>query len=149
MLDDRLRVKIREELGATYSSRVVSQPSRALSGFGLLQSSLIVAPDQAASLVGVIQGVAAGLGKQGVSEDELRRALEPTLTSIRDIKRSNRYWMESVLNLSSRHPQQLQWPLTIIEGFADIKAEELTQLARQYLKPEQAAAVIVSPAGSH
>lgn len=149
VLDDRLRVKIREELGATYSPRVVSQPSRALNGFGLLQSSLIVAPDQAPSLVGVIQGVAAGLGEQGVSEDELRRALEPTLTSIKDLKRNNRYWMESVLNLSSRHPQQLQWPLTIIEGFAAIKAEELTQLARQYLKPEQAATVIISPAGSH
>lgn len=146
VLDDRLRVKIREELGATYSPRVVSQPSRALSGFGLLQSSLIVAPDQAASLAGVIKTVAAGLGAQGVSEDELRRALEPTLTSIKDLKRNNRYWMESVLNLSSRHPQQLQWPLSILEGFAAIKAEELTQLARQYLKPEQAATVIVSPA---
>lgn len=148
VLDDRLRVKIREELGATYSPRVVSQPSRALSGFGLLQSSLIVAPDQAAALAGVIKGVAAGLGEQGVSEDELRRALEPTLTSIKDLKRSNRYWMESVLNLSSRHGEQLQWPLTIVEGFAAIKAEELTQLARQYLKPEQAATVIVSPARS-
>ncbi len=115
-------------------------------GFGLLQGSLIVAPEQAASLAGVIKTVAAGLGEQGVSEDELRRALEPTLTSIKDLKRSNRYWMESVLNLSSRHPQQLQWPQTILEGFAAIKAEELTLLARQYLKPEQAATVIVSPA---
>ncbi len=146
VLDDRLRVKIREELGATYSPRVVSQPSRALTGFGLLQGSLIAAPEQAASLAEVIKTVAAGLGEQGVSEDELRRALEPTLTSIKDLKRSNRYWMESVLNLSSRHPEQLQWPLTILEGFAAIKAEELTQLARQYLKPEQAATVIVSPA---
>jgi zinc protease len=89
--------------------------------------------------------VAADLNRKGVSEDELRRALEPTLTSIRDIRRKNRYWMESVLNLSSRHPQQLQWPQTMLEEFAAIKADELTALARQYLAPERAATVIVGP----
>jgi zinc protease len=145
VLDDRLRIKIREELGATYSPRVTSQPSRGQEGFGLLQSTLVVAPDQAAPLARVIRETAASLGSKGVGEDELRRALEPILTSIRDIKRNNRYWMESVLNLSSRHPQQLQWPLSIIEGFAAIKAEELTALAKRYLQPELAATVIVSP----
>jgi zinc protease len=145
VLDDRLRVKIREELGATYAPQVISMPSRGHAGFGLLQSNLIVAPEQAAPLAQVIRQVAASLGDQGVSEEELRRALEPTLTSIKDIKRNNRYWMESVLMLSSRHPQQLQWPLSISEGFAAIRAEELTTLARQYIRPEQAATVIVSP----
>lgn len=145
VFDDRLRVQIREELGATYAPQVISQPSRGHAGFGLLKSSLIVAPEQAEPLAKVIREVAGNLGVKGVNEDELRRALEPTLTSIKDIKRNNRYWMESVLNLSSRHPQQLQWPLSILEGFAAIKAEELTALARQYLAPEQAATVIVGP----
>jgi zinc protease len=110
-----------------------------------MKSSLIVAPEQAEPLANVIKEVAAILATKGVSEDELKRALEPTLTSIKDIKRNNRYWMESVLHLSGRHPQQLQWPLSILEGFAAIKAEELTLLARQYLVPEQAATVIVGP----
>jgi zinc protease len=145
VLDDRLRVQIREDLGATYAPQVVSQPSRAHDGFGLMKSSLIVAPQQAEPLAKVIKATAANLGSKGVSEDELHRALEPTLTSIKDIRRNNRYWLESVLNLSGRHPQQLQWPLSILEDFAAIKAEELTALARQYLAPEQAATVIVSP----
>jgi zinc protease len=113
ILDDRLRVKIREELGAAYSPQVLSMPSRGNEGFGLLKSSLIVAPEQAQSLAKVVKEAAGSLGEKGVSEDELHRAMEPTLTSIKDIKRNNRYWMESVLNLSGRHPQQLQWPLTI------------------------------------
>ena len=146
VLDDRLRLKIREELGATYSPQVFSHPSRASAGFGLMQSSLIVAPDQAEKLAQAIKEVAADLSRTGVSEDELRRALEPTLTSIKDFRRTNRYWMESVLNLSSRHPQQLQWPLTMQEEFAAIRADELTALARQYLAPERAATVIVGPA---
>jgi zinc protease len=145
VFDDRLRVRIREELGASYAPRVTSQPSRAHADFGLMKSSLIVAPEQAEPLAKVIKEVAGSLGNKGVSEEELGRALEPTLTSIKDIKRNNRYWMESVLNLSGRHPQQLRWPLTISESFAAIKAEELTELARQYLVPEKAATVIVKP----
>lgn len=147
VLDDRLRVKIRDELGATYSPQVSSLPSRAHAGFGLLKSSLTVAPDQAQPLAKVIKEVAAALGSKGVTQDELHRALEPTLTSIKDIKRNNRYWLESVLNLSSRHPQQLQWPLTITEGFAGITADELTVLAARYLLESQAATVIVTPGG--
>ena len=65
VLDDRLRVKIREELGATYSPHVVSQPSRAHAGFGLMKGSLIVAPEQAEPLAKVIKEVAGSLGSQG------------------------------------------------------------------------------------
>ena len=146
VLDDRLRVKIREELGATYSPRVFSQPSRIRPDFGLLQGRLTVAPEQAAALARVIKQTGANLGDKGVSQDELRRALEPTLTSIRDARRTNRYWLEAVMNLSSRHPLQLQWPLTIETDFAAIKAEELTALAARYLRAEQAAVVTISPA---
>lgn len=145
VFDDRLRIKIREELGAAYAPRVISQPSRVREGFGLMRSSLIVDPEQAESLAGIIKKVAASLATTGIGEDELRRALEPTLTSIRDIRRTNRYWLESVLNHAGRHPEQLRWPLTILDGFAAIKAEELTELARRYLEPDRAATVIVGP----
>ena len=47
-------------------------PSRGNQGFGLLKSSLVVAPDQAAALAKVVKEAAAGLGDQGVSEDELQ-----------------------------------------------------------------------------
>jgi zinc protease len=114
----------------------------------LFEGRLTVAPEQAEFLAGVIKKAAASLGEQGVSQDELQRALEPTLTSIKDIKRNNRYWIESVLNLCGRHPQQLQWPLTITEGFAGITADQLTALAAQYLRDDQAATVIVTPAAA-
>ncbi|MBM9616041.1 insulinase family protein [Desulfobulbus rhabdoformis] len=145
ILDDRLRVKIREELGATYSPQVNSAPSRAHDGFGLLRSSLIVAPEQAETLAQTIKEVADSLVQQGVGEEELQRALKPILTSIKDIKEDNRYWMESVLKLSSRHPQQLVWPESILEEYAAIQADDVTALARQYLRPELAATVIISP----
>ncbi len=147
VVDDRLRLTIREELGATYSPQVFSLPSRIRPNFGLLQGRLTVDPAQAKTLAQVIKQTAADLGVRGVSQDELHRAKEPVLTSIRDARRTNRYWLEAVLNQSSRHPQQLQWPLTMEADFAAITAEELTALAARYLRAEQAAVVLVAPAG--
>lgn len=145
VLNDRLRVEIRQVLGATYSPRVFSRPSRVHAGFGLMISSLTAAPDQAELLAAKIREIASGLAFEGVTEEELHRALEPTLTSIRDMQRTNRYWLESVLNLSHRHPQQLQWPLTIREDFTAITAADVTALAKRYLHEKLAATVIVTP----
>ncbi len=145
VLNDRLRVDIRQELGATYSPRVFSRPSRVHDGFGLMISSLTADPDQAEFLAEKIREIASVLSREGVNEDELRRALEPTLTSIRDMQRTNRYWLESVLNLSHRHPQQLRWPLTIREDFTAISAADVTALAERFLREELAATVIVTP----
>ena len=62
------------------------------------------------------------------------------------MKQTNRYWMESVLSLSSRHPQQLEWPLTIQQDFASITAREISDFAARYLNPEVAAQVMFIPA---
>ncbi|MBM9536356.1 M16 family metallopeptidase [Desulfobulbus alkaliphilus] len=147
VLNDRLRVDIRQELGATYSPRVISRPSRIHDGFGLMISSLTAAPDQAELLAAKIREIASELGRKEISEEELRRALEPTLTSIRDMQRTNRYWLESVLNLSHRHPQQLQWPLTIREDFSAITTTDVAALAERHLHEDMAATVIITPDG--
>ena len=148
ILDDRLRVRVREELGATYSPQVVSMPSRLRPDFGLLQANLIASPEQAEEIAALITDVAADLSTEGITEEELRRALEPTLTSIRDYKRTNKYWLEAVLSLAGRHPAQLEWPASITEDFGKIKAEELNLLARQYLARGTAAIVVLSPGQS-
>ncbi len=145
ILDDRLRKQIREELGATYSPVVYNRPSKVDPGFGVLRAQMIVAPDQAVMLTGKLKEIGAGLARGKATVDELERALEPTLTSIRDLVRNNRYWLGSVLVGSSRHPQQLKWPLTIQKDFAAITVDDISTLAAGFLQPEKAAEVIITP----
>ena len=145
ILDDRLRVTIREELGAAYSPQVFSLPSRIDDGFGLLETRLIVDPAQAEQLAQVVHAVAADLMSQGISEEEFKRAQEPTLTSIREQMRSNAYWLHTVLSLSSRHPEQLLWPKSILQDFTAMQRENIQKLAQQYLRKDQAATVLVLP----
>ncbi|MDW7773398.1 MAG: insulinase family protein [Desulfobulbaceae bacterium] len=146
IFSDLVRIEIRENLGAVYSPVVYNQPSRVADGYGVMRTELTVDPQFAEVIRDKVRDVGAELAEKGVTEDELLRALEPTLTSIKDMLRTNRYWMQSVLALSSRHPEQLAWPLTIESDFAAITTEEVEQLAAQYLVPEKSAAILFSPA---
>lgn len=146
VLDDRLRLEIREKLGAAYSPTVYNQPSRVAQGYGVLRAMLTVDPARAEELAERVLAVASELAEKGVQEEELRRSLGPSLTSIKDMMKTNRYWLESVLTLSSRHPEQLAWPLSIERDFAAIKAEEISALAARYLQPAKAAKILFRPA---
>ncbi|WP_267926306.1 M16 family metallopeptidase [Desulfolithobacter dissulfuricans] len=143
ILSDRLRREVREKLGATYSPVVYNRSSRVDPGYGVLRSMIIVDPARADILLKRMEQVGADIARQGVSAEELQRALKPTLTSIRDMMRTNRYWLESVLVLSDRHPEQLQWPLSIQKDFASIRPEELAGLAEKYLGPDRLAGIVL------
>lgn len=147
VLGDRLRLEIREKLGAAYSPAVYNQPSKVAPGYGVLRAMLEIDPARAEELAQSVVAVAADLAKNGVKEEELRRSLEPSLTSIKDMRKTNRYWLESVLTLSSRHPEQLTWPLTIESDFAAITAEEISAFAARYLQPEKTAKILFLPEG--
>ncbi len=145
VFDDRLRKEVREKLGAVYSPRVFQHGSRIYPGYGLMQARLIVDPEQVGQLEEIVREEGAALAQGGVSEEELVRSKAPVLTGIKDMVRSNGYWLRSVLSLSDRYPMQLEWPLTIQEDFSGITAEELSELAARYLAPKRAAAVAVVP----
>ncbi|CAK8712380.1 Zinc protease [Candidatus Electrothrix gigas] len=145
VLDDRMRKLIREELGAAYSPYAYNQPSLVDPGFGVLRSVVVVDPAQADMVAHRLQELGTELATGKITADELERALEPMLTSIRDLVRTNRYWLHSVLVASSRHPERLEWPKTIQRDIAAITTQELSALAAQYLRPERAAQVILLP----
>jgi zinc protease len=67
------------------------------------------------------------------------------VSRIRDMRTTNGYWLGSVLSESQRYPQQLEWSRTIVDSYATITAVELQALARQYLKADAAAVVVISP----
>lgn len=145
VFSDRLREEVREKLGATYSPHAYNQPSRAYSGYGVFKAVISINPDDADAVVEAVKGITADLAANGVTEDELRRALDPTLTGIKDMRRENGYWLDTVLSGSREHPEQIEWSRTIAEDYASITAEEVTKMARAYLDNGKAAAVVIVP----
>jgi zinc protease len=145
IVSDRLRVQIREKLGAAYSTFAFNRPSRAYAGYGVFQTRVYVDPEQSAILVEKVKKIVASIEKDGVTQDELNRAQRPILTDIKDMLQKNSYWLNTVLTGSKIHPRQLQWSRSILNDYASINRETVTEFAKEYLKNDRAATIIVTP----
>ncbi len=145
---ERLRVRIREELGAAYSQYAYNRPSRAYPGYGAFQNFVHVNPKDARTVVTEVQKIMADLAQNGVTAEQLQRALDPTVTRIKDMLRQNAYWLNNVLTGSARHPEQLVWNRTFLSDYAAITPGEISALAAKYLVNGKAVVIVVKPAAS-
>lgn len=146
ILDDRLRVKIREELGDAYSPFAHNLPSDTWTGFGYLFASVTVDPSQSDKVNKVISDIAAELATgKSITADELERAKKPQVTSIEEMRRTNRYWMSSVLESSQEYPQRLDWSRTFVDDYKNITVDEVNALAAEFLKLEKQVTVAIKP----
>lgn len=146
VFEDRLRKVIREELGAAYSPSCSSSPSGTYRGYGLFNVVVEVDPAQAANVQAAVLRIAEELRRGGVSDDEVERAREPRLTSIKQAVRQNGYWLGSVLAKAQESPEDLDHARTMAEDYASIAKSDLDALAARYLDNSRAARFIVTPA---
>ena len=102
-------------------------------------------PNESNRVIKEVKKIVSNLVKDGVTQDELKRAKEPTLTSIKDMFRKNSYWLDTVLTGSKIHPQKIDWSRTILKDYASITKEGVTNIAKTYLVNDKAAAIIIKP----
>lgn len=145
IFSDKMRRVIREKLGATYSPQVYNVSSRIYDGFGVMRAVLIVDPGQVEVLQEEVLTLARELWQGKISDEELERAKGPMLTSLKDMIRTNSYWLKSVLANSVRYPEQLEWPTTILPGFSSFTLKEVEALGEKYLNPKNAAIITILP----
>jgi zinc protease len=142
---DRLRSKVREELGEAYSPYARHIPSDTYDGYGYLMSILTVDPEQAEKIVEVVRSIGSDLSKYGITEDELQRALKPLLNSIDQQLRQNSYWLRTVALSSQEFPEKLEWAKTMVDDYKRITLKEVNNLASKYLKNEKSVSIKVIP----
>lgn len=142
---DRLRLKVREELGSAYNPGVGSSPSDTYTGYGLLNAQVTVDPAQAAKIADVVEQVAAELRAKGVTDDELLRAKQPILTALRESARTNGYWLGNVLGRAQEKPEVLDWCRTRFADFEAITKAEVDALAKEYLGDARRCQFLVEP----
>ncbi len=146
ILSDRLRLKIRNELGGAYSPGAGSSTSEVFPGYGLMYATVTVEPAAAETIREAVVAIGNDLQQQGVTADELERALKPILTGTRDSLRDNGYWLGSVLSRAQEKPEVLDWSRTRLADLESIKPDEISALAREYLAAGRVFRVTVLPA---
>tara|TARA_R110000850_G_scaffold55877_10_gene132043 strand:+ start:1582 stop:4416 length:2835 start_codon:yes stop_codon:yes gene_type:complete len=146
ILSDRLRIKVREELGDAYSPFAHNLPSDTWTDYGYLFASVTVAPDQAEAVTQVISQIADELASgDSITPDELDRAKKPQITQIEEMRRTNRYWVGSVLESSQEYPERLDWSRTFVDDYKNITVEEVNALAKEFLQEGAQVAIVIQP----
>lgn len=145
VLDDRLRLKIREELGGAYSPGAGSSASDTYDGYGSINAFVEVDPPDAKKIAKVNRDIAHDLHRKGINDDELDRAIQPILTSLRQSARSNNYWLNAVLASAQEFPQRLDWARSRYSDYESITVAEIDALAKAYLDEDDAFQFIVLP----
>jgi zinc protease len=142
---DRLRLKIREELGDAYSPFAHNVSSDTYTGYGTLFALAETSPEQASKMIDAITQISLTLAKDGVTADELERARKPTINMITEMRRANKYWMNSVLAPSQESPQRIDWARSFIADHEAITKADMDALAKQFLGPGTALPFLIVP----
>jgi zinc protease len=145
ILDDRLRLKVREELGETYSPACYHVASDTFTDYGYMTAMIECKPEQAAPITTLVTKIANELAAGPISDDEFERARKPLLTQLEQMRRDNRYWSQNVVRNCQEHPERIGWAKSLLSDFQGITKEEVQALAKQFLGMDRAVAVKVLP----
>jgi zinc protease len=145
VLDDRLRLKVREELGETYSPACYHVANDTFTGFGYMTAMVEVKPGQADNIRGIVTEIADEVAKGPISQDEFERAMKPLMSQLEQMRRDNRYWSQNVLRNCHEHPERLDWARAIITDFQAITLEEIQKLAAEFLPSSRVVTASVIP----
>lgn len=142
---DRLRLKVREELGEGYSPYARNNSSEVYPDYGYLFGLNFADPAKVETVTGIIRDLGVNLGEGNITEDELQRSVLPMQKFVEEYVRRNDYWLSRVLSGCSIYPQQLDWARTLATDYATVTLDEVNGLAKQYLGAGPGLPIIIKP----
>jgi len=132
ILDDRLRLKIRQELGDSYSPASYHVPSDTYTGYGYITAMATLKPEQVAKVKPMFLDIAQAIVTDGITDDEFQRARAPMLEALAKQRRENDYWLKRVLRNCQEQPQRLEWARSLVDDVNSVTRDEIAALAKQY-----------------
>jgi zinc protease len=145
ILDDRLRIKVREELGETYSPACYHVANDTFTGYGYMTAMIECKPEQAAPISELVIKIADDLSTGEITDDEFERAKKPILTQLEQMRRDNRYWAQNVVRNCQEHPERIEWSKSLVSDFSAVTKADMSKLAKEYLGKARAVGVKVLP----
>lgn len=145
ILDDRLRIKVREELGDTYSPACYHVANDTFTGYGYMTTMIECKPELSDKLTKLVVEIGDKLANGKITDDEFDRAIKPMLAQLEQMRRDNRYWSMNVLRCSQEHPERLNWARSFVSDFSGINKDEIEALAKEYLGASRAVTAGIVP----
>lgn len=132
----RLKVtdEVREALGVTYSPASAASLSPTYRGFGYVNASAEVKPEDATRVMAAFRKIAGELRGGAISDDEFERAIRPSLDALPQNAVSNGYWLSLIAEAQSRPDVTERAKLLALEtAVRAVKKADVIALAQKYL----------------
>lgn len=142
---ERYRKIIREKFGLAYSTYAYNNPSTVYNNYGVLHAVVLANPNETDLVLTNMKEIAVLLANKGVTEKELELVRKPVLNYIKDLKKTNAYWLDSVLSGSFEHPEKFEWARNIFNDYSSISNKAISLLAKKYIGIEDSAVIIIKP----
>jgi len=144
VLQDRVRSKLREQLGATYTPETSSYAPKAFPGYGYLRTHVTVDPSKADLAAAALSAIGASLASRSITPQELEQARIPLAARAHDLERTNEYWLDALATIQSQ-PYTIEWARVRGREFDAVAADELNRLAASVFRPENLCVAIIRP----
>ncbi|MGI2033158.1 M16 family metallopeptidase [Rhizobium panacihumi] len=136
ILENRLIEQFRIAEGATYGLQGSADLSRDLPGYGFAFFYLETTPEKVDGFYSLFDKVATDLGSNSVSDDELARAREPAIETLKHQQQSNDYWMRYLRDVQT-DPRQLDLIRYSLDGYSKVTADQVRDFAKQYFQAKR------------
>lgn len=146
LYSNRLLDALRERLGASYAPQMVSQWPISIDNGGRLLALAQVKPADVPVIYEEIDRISADLAANGPTDAELAKALEPMRRLLRPEQLGSAFYMWQLedATFDARRFAQMD---TVFEDFSQLTKQDVQDLAREYLRPEDAIRIAILPEG--
>lgn len=144
VLQDRVLNIVREKLGASYSPYAYDELSMVYPGMGRFVIRAEVGPENADELAKSVVEVGVSMSKSGITDEEVSRLKEPLLAQLRDQKRKNTFWLQT-LNRSFLRANAIEEAMAAEAYYQSLTAAHLSEVAKRYFTEDRSSVLIATP----
>jgi zinc protease len=144
-LEDRLRLRVRKEMGDTYSPYAYQVASAVFDHYGYVCATALVDVARIDEVARMIQDIGQELQKSEPTADEFLRIRRPALTEVRELLRKNSYWLHSIDGCQA-YPDLLEYVKTVIPFYENVQREDLKD-CRKFFDADGVIVIKIRPKG--
>jgi zinc protease len=137
ILGNRLIDKVRIAQGATYSPETRVDLSQVFPGYGYVLNTVEIPPPLMPGFFDTVSGIARDMREHPVTADELERARNPHIASLRKAQLTNEYWLTDLTGAMA-DPRRLALIRTTFPDYESITLADIQAAARDWFKDETA-----------
>ncbi len=144
IFNDRMFEILRSQQGASYSPQVSNNWPVDFESGGYISATSQLTPDNVDRFYNVAELIAKDLREKPVSEDELKRVVEPLRQLIARASSGNTFWMSQLEGATFR-PEKFTALGTLLSDYTVITPDEVQSLAQKYLVVSKEWKLVVLP----